>query len=140
RRREHPDAVRELLTLEDPHGRAWYRRTVSRGLTASAIAAQPDWLRALRVDDRLPEGARVLFTGCGTSFHAALAAGTAAQALEVVLGDAPAADVLVAVSHEGETALTLEAVQAFAGESWLITGKAEAPLAATCDHVGVATP
>ena len=61
---------------------------------------------------RLPEGARVLFTGCGTSFHAALACGPAAQALEVVLGNAPEADVLVAMSHEGGTRLTLEAVEA----------------------------
>ena len=63
-----------------------------------------------RVGDlRLPEGARVLFTGCGTSYHAALACGPAAQALEVVLGNVPPADVLVAISHEGETRLTLEA-------------------------------
>jgi glutamine---fructose-6-phosphate transaminase (isomerizing) len=113
---------------------------VSRGLTATAIAAQPEWLRALRVDARLPEGASVLFTGCGTSFHAALAAGTAAQALDAVLGDAPSADVLVAVSHEGGTTLTLEAVRAFAGETWVITGKADSPIADACDHVVVATP
>ena len=89
---------------------------------------------------RLPEGARVLFTGCGTSFHAALACGTAAQALEVVLGNAPEADVLVALSHEGETPLTLEAVEGFAGETWLITGAPESPIARTADHVVVTTP
>ena len=50
---------------------------------------------------RLPEGARVLFTGCGTSFHAALACGRAAQALELVLGNAPEADVLVAIVARG---------------------------------------
>ena len=44
----------------------------------------------------------MLFTGCGTSYHAALACGPAAQALELVLGNAPPADVLVAISHEGE--------------------------------------
>ncbi len=82
----------------------------------------------------------MLFTGCGTSFHAALAAGPAEQALEVVLRGASSADTLVAVSHEGETALTLEAVRAFQGETWLITGKADAPLAQACDHVVVATP
>ena len=82
----------------------------------------------------------MLFTGCGTSFHAARACGPAAQALEVVLGNAPASDVLVAVSHEGETRLTLEAVQAFAGETWLITGAPESPLASAADHVVVATP
>jgi glucosamine--fructose-6-phosphate aminotransferase (isomerizing) len=113
---------------------------MSRGLTAAAIAAQPEWLRALQVEDRLRQGARVLFTGCGTSFHAALAAGTALQALDVVLDGAPWATDIVAVSHEGETALTLEAVRAFAGETWLITGKADSPLAQACDHVVVATP
>jgi glucosamine--fructose-6-phosphate aminotransferase (isomerizing) len=112
-------------------------------LTRKAIAQQPEWLREVpeRVgDDRLPEGARVLFTGCGTSFHAALACGRAAQALELVLGNAPEADVLVAMSHEGETVLTLEAVRGFAGETWLITGAAESPLAKAVDHVVVATP
>ncbi len=82
----------------------------------------------------------MLFTGCGTSFHAALACGPKAQALEVVLGNASAADILVALSHEGETRLTLEAVQAFAGETWLITGAPESPLASAADHVVVASP
>ena len=91
-------------------------------------------------DRRLPEGARVLFTGCGTSFHAALACGPAAQALEVVLGNAPEADVLVAISHEGGTALTLEAVRGFEGETWLITGAAESAIAKAADNVVVATP
>jgi glucosamine--fructose-6-phosphate aminotransferase (isomerizing) len=112
-------------------------------LTRKAIAQQPEWLKEVpeRVGDRrLPEDARVLFTGCGTSFHAALACGRAAQALELVLGNAPEADVLVAVSHEGGTALTLEAVRGFAGETWLITGAAESSLAKAVDHVVVATP
>lgn len=112
-------------------------------LTREAIAAQPAWLRQVpeRVGDRrLPAGASVLFTGCGTSFHAALACGPAAQALELVLGEAPAADVLVAISHEGETALTREAVAGFAGETWLVTGAPESPLAQAVDHVVVATP
>ena len=112
-------------------------------LTRKAIAQQPEWLREVpeRVGDRrLPDGARVLFTGCGTSFHAALACGQAAQALELALGNAPEADVLVAVSHEGGTALTLEAARGFAGETWLITGAAESPLAKAVDHVVVVTP
>jgi glucosamine--fructose-6-phosphate aminotransferase (isomerizing) len=112
-------------------------------LTRTAIAAQPEWLREVpeRVGSRrLPTGARALFTGCGTSFHAALACGPAAQALEVVLGNAPEADVLVAMSHEGETALTLEAVERFAGETWLITGAPESPIARETNHVVVATP
>jgi glucosamine--fructose-6-phosphate aminotransferase (isomerizing) len=112
-------------------------------LTRKAIAHQPEWLRQVpeRVGDRrLPDGARVLFTGCGTSFHAALACGPAAQALEIVLGSAPEADVLVAISHEGTTALTTEAVRGFAGETWVITGAAESTLAKAVDHVVVATP
>jgi glucosamine 6-phosphate synthetase-like amidotransferase/phosphosugar isomerase protein len=112
-------------------------------LTRKAIASQPEWLRQVeeRVGDRrLPDGARVLFTGCGTSFHAAVACGPAAQALEVVLGYAPEADVLVAVSHEGGTALTLEAVRGFEGETWLITGAENSAIAKAVDHVVVATP
>jgi glucosamine--fructose-6-phosphate aminotransferase (isomerizing) len=116
---------------------------MSRQLTRAAVAAQPEWLRGVpeRVGDRcLPEGARVLFTGCGTSFHAALACGRAAQALEVVLGTAPEADVLVAISHEGETRLTLEAVEAFSGETWLVTGAPDGPIARAADQVVVVTP
>lgn len=102
-----------------------------------------EWLRQVpeRVgSQRLPAGSRVLFTGCGTSFHAALACGPAAQALDVVLADAADADVLVALSHEGGTRLTLEAVEAFSGETWVITGAAESALAHAVDHVVVATP
>jgi glucosamine--fructose-6-phosphate aminotransferase (isomerizing) len=112
-------------------------------LTRKAIASQSRWLSEVpdRVGEmRLPAGARILFTGCGTSFHAALACGPAAQALEVVLGTSPAADVLVAISHEGETALTLEAVESFPGETWLVTGAPESPIAKAADVVVVATP
>ena len=89
---------------------------------------------------RLPDGADVVFTGCGTSYHAALACGRAAQALELVVGNAPTADVLVAISHEGETPLTCEAVERFEGETWLITGTSDGPIARAADHVVVATP
>ena len=82
----------------------------------------------------------MLFTGCGTSFHAALACGHAAQALDIVIGAAPEADVLVAVSHEGGTALTLEAIRRFSGETWLITGAADSAIGRAVDHVVVATP
>ena len=112
-------------------------------LTRRAIAAQPDWLRQVqeRVGTaRLPTDARVLFTGCGTSFHAALACGTAAQALELVVGQAPEADVLVAISHEGGTRVTLEAVEGFHGETWLITAVEDSPLGRAVDHVVVAAP
>jgi glutamine---fructose-6-phosphate transaminase (isomerizing) len=116
---------------------------VAGGLTKTAIAAQPEWLRQVpeRVGDRrFPTGARVLFTGCGTSFHAALACGPAAQALDAVQGLGPEADVLVAISHEGGTRLALEAVEAFAGETWTITGAADGKIAQAVDHVVVATP
>lgn len=112
-------------------------------LTREAIAAQPEWLRQVpeRVGERrLPDGARVLFTGCGTSLHAAFACGPAAPALEVVLGTAPDADVLVAFSHEGETLLTREAVEGFSGETWLITAVADGAIARVADNVVVATP
>jgi glucosamine--fructose-6-phosphate aminotransferase (isomerizing) len=101
--------------------------------------AQPDWLRQVPTDRRFPPG-RLLFTGCGTSFHAAQTGGDAMQALELVLAPNHEADVLVAISHEGGTPLTLEAVRAWPRESWLITGAPESPLAQACDEVLVATP
>ena len=58
----------------------------------------------------------------------------------LVLGPPPEADVLVAISHEGGTALTREAVEGFAGEKWLVTGTGESPLARLVDHVVVVTP
>ena len=94
--------------------------------TRAAIAAQPDWLRQVPTDQRLPDGARVVYTGCGTSFHAAQTGGEAVQALEAVLRP-PEADLLVVVSHEGDTPLTLEAARAFPGPKWLVTGEAGQP-------------
>jgi glutamine---fructose-6-phosphate transaminase (isomerizing) len=104
----------------------------------SAIAVQPEWLRRVPTDRRLPEGS-VLHTGCGTSFHAAQTGGRAEQALELLL-QPKEADVLVVVSHEGETTLALEAARAFDGLVWLVTGKADSPLAEVADEVVVATP
>jgi glucosamine--fructose-6-phosphate aminotransferase (isomerizing) len=106
--------------------------------TRRAIFAQPEWLRAVPTDRRLPDG-RVLHTGCGTSFHAAQTGGRAEQALELVLRPQEA-DVLVVVSHEGDTTLSLEAARAFAGPVWLITAKPESPLGELADQVVVATP
>jgi glucosamine--fructose-6-phosphate aminotransferase (isomerizing) len=106
--------------------------------TRRAIFAQPDWLRQVPTDRRLPEG-RVLHTGCGTSFHASQTAGWAEQALELVLRPREAA-ALVVVSHEGGTALTLEAAKAFDGPVWLVTGKPYSPLGEVADEVVVATP
>jgi len=44
--------------------------------TAAAVAAQPEFLRRVAVERPLPPG-RVVYTGCGTSFHAAQTAGVA---------------------------------------------------------------
>ena len=114
---------------------------VSGELTREAIRAQPDWLRGVpeRVDNRrLPDG-RVVFTGCGTSFHAAQTGGDAMQALDAVLR-APEADLLVVVSHEGGTRLAIEAAERFDGPVWLVTGQEKSPLADLAEEVIVATP
>jgi glucosamine--fructose-6-phosphate aminotransferase (isomerizing) len=109
--------------------------------TRAAVFAQPEWLAGVaeRVGGRRFPPGRVVFTGCGTSFHAAQAAadiagGEARQALELVLRPVPA-DLLVAISHEGTTPLTIEAVRAFEGPMWLITGAPESPLADLADEV-----
>jgi glucosamine--fructose-6-phosphate aminotransferase (isomerizing) len=103
-----------------------------------AIQAQPEWLRAVPTDLQLPAG-RVLHTGCGTSFHAAQTGGWAEQALELALRPREAG-VLVAVSHEGDTPLTLEAAWAFDGPVWLVTAKPDSPLGELAEEVVLATP
>src|SRR5215831_4034277 len=108
--------------------------------TRRAIAAQPEWLAQVPTERRFPDGARLLFTGCGTSYHAAMTGGDAVSALELVLRPERDADVLVLVSHEGETPLTLEAARAWPGPRWLVTGKADGPIAELCDLVVVCTP
>jgi glucosamine--fructose-6-phosphate aminotransferase (isomerizing) len=109
------------------------------GETKRAVLNQPDWLRQVPADRRLPAGAQVVHTGCGTSFHAAQTGGAAVQALEALL-EPPDTDVLVAVSHEGTTAAVLAAVRAFSGETWLVTGRKVSPLADAADQVVVVTP
>ncbi len=109
------------------------------GETRRAIFAQPEWLRACPTGRRFPAGACVVHTGCGTSFHAAQTGGAALQALEAVLAP-PDADLLVCVSHEGATELTLEAAQAFHGQVWLLTGAPSSALADAADEVIVCTP
>jgi glutamine---fructose-6-phosphate transaminase (isomerizing) len=104
----------------------------------AAVAAQPEWLRSVPTDRRLPPGS-VAYTGCGTSFHAAQTGGFAVEALEAVLAP-PAVDTLVVVSHEGTTPLSLEAARGFGGRKVLVTGAPESPLAEVCDEVVVATP
>jgi glucosamine--fructose-6-phosphate aminotransferase (isomerizing) len=101
--------------------------------------AQPEWLRAVPTNRRLPADATIVHTGCGTSFHAAQTGGFAVQALEAVLRP-PYADVLVCISHEGATELTMEAERAFGGDVWLVTGNPESELAELVDEVVVCTP
>ena len=108
--------------------------------TKRAIAQQPEWLAKVPTGRRFPDGARLLFTGCGTSFHAAQTGGEAVQALELVLRPEREADLLVLVSHEGETPLTLQAAQAWPGPKWLVTGKPDGPIAELCEEVVVVTP
>jgi glucosamine--fructose-6-phosphate aminotransferase (isomerizing) len=109
------------------------------GATRETLFAQPEWLRGVPTGRRLPDGARVVFTGCGTSYHAAQTGGVAVQALEAVLAP-PEADLLVCVSHEGSTTLTVEAARAFPGPKWLVTGRADSPLAELAEEVIVCTP
>jgi glutamine---fructose-6-phosphate transaminase (isomerizing) len=109
------------------------------GETRRAVFAQPQWLRSVPTDRQLPPGARVVFTGCGTSFHAAQTGGWAVQALEAVLMP-PSADIMVCVSHEGTTALTMEAERAFGGDVWLVTGNPDSEFAGRVDEVVVCTP
>ncbi len=101
--------------------------------------AQPEWLRAVTTDRRLPDGATVVHTGCGTSYHAAQTGGAAVQALEAALRP-PSADIMVCVSHEGGTQLTIEAERRFGGDVWLVTGAPESELAQLADEVVVCTP
>jgi glutamine---fructose-6-phosphate transaminase (isomerizing) len=109
------------------------------GETRRAVFAQPEWLRQVPVSLRLPADTAVVFTGCGTSFHAAQTGGWAVQALEAVLSP-PRADIMVCISHEGTTALTKEAERAFGGDVWLVTGTADSELAELADEVIVCTP
>jgi glucosamine--fructose-6-phosphate aminotransferase (isomerizing) len=138
-RGQQSQAIRERLAVEGRHELDGIEAGMPGGeRTRAAIAAQPEWLGQVPVDRRLP-GGRVVLTGCGTSFHAAQTGGVAVQALEAVL-QSPVADVLVCVSHEGTTRLTIEAAEAFAGSKWLVTGAPESPLAQICDVVVVCAP
>jgi glutamine---fructose-6-phosphate transaminase (isomerizing) len=115
--------------------------SVAGELTRKAIYDQPEALIGVwtRVGDRRFPPGRIVFTGCGTSFHAAQTGGDTVQALEAVLSP-PEADLMVAISHEGETRLTIEAVEAFGGPVWLVTGKPESSLAGSAEEVIVVTP
>jgi glutamine---fructose-6-phosphate transaminase (isomerizing) len=100
--------------------------------TREAVFSQPDWLRCVATDGRLPAG-KAVFTGAGTSFHAAQTGGQAVEALDAAVSP-PEADLLVCVSHEGTTKMTREAATAFPGTTVALTA-GEGPLASECDHV-----
>jgi glucosamine 6-phosphate synthetase-like amidotransferase/phosphosugar isomerase protein len=85
--------------------------------TREAIFAQPDWLRRVPTDRRLPAG-RSIFTGCGTSYHAALTGGEALQALELVLEPKRDADVLAELARPAEPSDHVRYVIAGAGRDW----------------------
>jgi len=107
--------------------------------TRKAMAAQPEWLARVPTDRRFPP-VRVLYTGCGTSYHAAQTGGEAVQALELVLRPQREVDLLVCVSHEGTTPMTREAAEAWEGPMWLVTGTPESPLAELAEQVIVCAP
>jgi fructoselysine-6-P-deglycase FrlB-like protein len=120
--------------------------------TRTAIEAQPEWLLAVPTDRRLGAKSPVVVTGCGTSFHGAYAVPRVSHqldggyretwtehALECAMRP-PRADVLVLISHEGKTVMTLEAARAFDGPKWLVTGTSKGPIAELCEEVIVATP
>jgi glutamine---fructose-6-phosphate transaminase (isomerizing) len=114
--------------------------------TRAAVYAQPEWLRGVpeRVGARRFPAGRLLFTGCGTSYHAALAAarlapGEARQAFDLSV-DPRHADLLVVVSHSGATRMSVEAARAFDGPVWVVGGTAEGPLADLAEEVILAAP
>src|ERR1700730_19222992 len=91
--------------------------------TKAMIALQPEWLRQVPTGPRL--WGRALFTGCGTSFHAAQPGGEAVRALELARQPDREAELLVLVSHEAETRLTLQAAQAWQGPKWIVTRRGD---------------
>jgi glutamine---fructose-6-phosphate transaminase (isomerizing) len=99
--------------------------------TRESVFSQPEWLRRVATDERLPDG-RLVFTGCGTSYNAAQTGGQAVEALDASISP-PAADVLVCVSHEGTTRTTREAARAFPRRTIAVTAVDESPLASECD-------
>lgn len=107
------------------------------GKTKEAVFSQPDWLRRVATDARLPEG-RVAYTGCGTSYNAAQTGGQAVEALDAAISP-PDTDVLVCVSHEGTTRMTREAAAAFDGKTVAVTAVEASPLVAECD-VAISMP
>ena len=78
--------------------------------------------RGCRPGGGCPQGASST-SAAGTSFTLLRRAASRCSRSRPVLRP-PEADLLVLVSHEGATQLTLEAARAFSGPKWLVTGKA----------------
>ena len=115
-------------------------RTMANGeLTRRAIDAQPEWLARVPTERRLPGGPRRLHRLRHLVPRGARPGARRCEALEAALAP-PDADVLVLLSHEGKTAVTLAAARAFDGPRWLVTGTPDGPIAELCDEVVVATP
>ncbi|HET8571647.1 MAG TPA: SIS domain-containing protein [Candidatus Limnocylindria bacterium] len=137
RREGPPYAMTEMIAAEP----ALAERLARRLRDASSLAAL-----ATAVRDAEPRGVPVVFTGCGTSEHAAMAfvellrdvvEARSIQAFEL-LRHPPARGLVVAISHEGATWATNEALNAAreAGASTaLITVSAESPAGALADVV-----
>jgi glutamine---fructose-6-phosphate transaminase (isomerizing) len=107
--------------------------------TTRLIFEQPAWLRGIRTDIRLPADVRPTYTGCGTSFHAALTGGDAVEALDLAADVRRNVDLLVLLSHEGETELTLEVARAYQSvPKWLVTAVPGSSIAKLCNEVIVA--
>ena len=126
--------------LEDPHRRPWYRgRRGRRARRERRSPRSPMAARRCRPTGGSRTGGRGSPAAARRSTPRRRAA-TRCDALEFVLAP-PEADVLVLVSHEGETPLTLEAARAFAGaEVARDRARPTSPLATLCDEVVVATP
>ncbi len=121
----------------------------SRILEREAAAGSASARLAAAIATALAAGGPVVFTGCGTSEHGALAAAeilreatgsplvTSAQAFELSL-DPPASGLVIGVSHEGATSATnaaLVAARAAGTSTALITVSGRSPGAAFADVV-----
>ena len=116
--------------------------TMAGELTRAAIHAQPEWIRGVpeRVGDRRLPAGRVVFTGCGTSFHAAQTGGEAYQALEAVLGSAAGRPPGRGQPRGRDQAHARGRRRPSTGPCWLVTGTEKGPIADIADEVIVVTP
>jgi glucosamine--fructose-6-phosphate aminotransferase (isomerizing) len=124
----HLVAMHEVESVHRPDG---IDASMAGEKTRESMFTQPEFLRQVPTGERFPDG-RLVFTGCGTSYHAAQTGGQAVEALDASISP-PDADALVCVSHEGTTRMTREAARAFPGKKIALTAVEESPLASDCD-------